>query len=93
MLHHFNHKATKHIEAECFKVLPTNTWMFLLSWCACEVWMNFELNILEEFVLNCSFHVLQEHALAQPDCLLKCYVLHRGFCGLAALGEECLESL
>lgn len=46
MLHHFNHKATKHIEAVRFKVLSTHTWMFLLSWCACEVRMNFELDIL-----------------------------------------------
>lgn len=66
------------------------TWMFLLSWCACEVWMNFELDILKEFVLNCLFHVLQDHALAPAWLFLKMlcpaqWVLWAGSTGKNAL--------
>lgn len=54
-----------------------------------EVLMSFELDILKEFVLNRLFHVVQEHALAQPGSLkMLCPaqgVLQAGSTGKSAL--------
>lgn len=55
-----------------------------------EVQMNFELDVLKEF-LNCSFYVVQEHALAQPGCSLKMLCPAQGVLWAGSTGKSALN--